>query len=112
MRLFKPYYVREGRKSYLETCLSEEEAQWILKRFTEGYHPNGFSWEDTGMEISEENVAVLYVEFSYYKDDFTSDFMGVSFKFPEGKWERITPSYWKDSDGYHVERHILSYPEN
>jgi len=109
MKVYKPYYIHEGRKIYLETCLSLKEAHWALQRFASGYYPEGFSWEYTNIEFSEENVIALYVEFSYYKDEFTSDFVGVSFDFPEGDWERTSPSYWKDSQGNHVERFIRPF---
>lgn len=109
MKLYKPYYVCNGRKVYRETCISQEEAQWALKQFIIARHPKDFSWESTGVEIVEKNVAALYVEFSYYKDDFTSDFVGVSFDFPKGEWERVSPNYWKDSVGNHVERFILPF---
>ena len=109
MKVYRPYYVHNGRKVYLETCISEKETQWALKQFTTAQWSKDFSWESTNVEISEENMAVLYIEFSHYKDDFTSDFVGVSFDFPKGKWERVSPNYWKDSQGNHVKRFILPF---
>ena len=93
----------------METCISSEEAQWALQQFITAQWPKNFSWECTDVEIVEENVAVLYVEFSFYKDDFTSDFVGISFDFPEGKWERVSSNCWKDSQGNHIKRFILPF---
>ena len=109
MKIYKPYYVYQGRKVYLETCTSDKEAKWALEQFTTAQLPQDFSWEYTGTEISDEEVVIIYVEFSYYKDDFTSDFVGVGFDFPKGEWERVSPSYWRDTQGNHVERFIRPF---
>lgn len=59
----------------------------------------------------QEKVEV-FILFSWYTDDFTSDFSGISLKLeklmdnPED-WTQINESCWKDVEGNRIERFLL-----